>query len=271
MREALAGLRRVLEQDLEPDPTTGRARIKRVIAKDRVPSLGDPEMQHGRKSKNKLFNGYKRHLMKIVGADITVAAEVLPANHPEHKALAPLAEDAAQHGTLDEILLDRGYLASPRIAELRADDVTIRCKARRIRNGGRFSKEQFDLRLGEQRVVYPAGISAPILDSLVARFPAATCAACGLRSECTTAKHRGRSVTIHPEEALLREVRRDLQTANGRTVLRQRTTIEHSLARLSRIQGPRARHKGVRKNALDVRRCAALDNLQVVARIQAAA
>jgi hypothetical protein len=271
LRDALAALRRVLEQDLEPDPTTGRGRIKRGVAKDRMPSLGDPEMRHGRKSKNKLFNGYKRHLMKIIGADVTVAAEVLPANRPEHEAMAPLTEDTAQHGALDELLLDRGYLASPRVAELRADGVVIRCKPWRIRNGGRFTKEQFDLRLDERRVVCPAGTSTSISDSLVARFPAATCAACDLRSQCTTAKCRGRSVTIHPDEALLVELRRDLKTADGRAVLRERTTIEHSLARLGRIQGPRARYKGVRKNALDVRRCAAVDNLQTVARLQRAA
>jgi hypothetical protein len=80
LREALVALRRVLEQDLEPDPTTGRPRILRGVAKDRMPSLGDPQMRHGRKSKNKAFTGYKRHLMKLVDLDLTVAAEALPAN-----------------------------------------------------------------------------------------------------------------------------------------------------------------------------------------------
>ena len=271
LRDALAALRRVLEQDIEPDPTTGRARIKRGVAKDRMPSVGDPEMRHGRKSKNKRFNGYKRHLLKIVGADITVAAEVLPANQPEHDAMAPLADDAAQHGALEEILIDRGYLASPRIAEMRAAGVAIRCKPWTIRNGGRYTKDQFDLRLSEHRVVCPAGNSTPIGPSLVARFPVATCTSCGLRRQCTTAKNTGRSVTIHPKEHLLVELRRELKTADGRAALRERTTIEHSLARLGRIQGSRARYKGVRKNALDVRRCAAVDNLQTVARFQAAA
>lgn len=270
LRDALALLRRVLQQDLEPDPTTGRVRIRRGVAKDHMPSLGDPQMRHGRKSKNKLFNGYKRHLMKIVGANITVAAEVLPANQPEQDAMALLADDAARHGPLEEILLDRGYLASPRVAELQADGVAIRCKPWRSRNGGRFTKDQFDLRLVEKRVVCPAGVSAPIPTSLIARFPATTCGACELRTQCTTAKERGRTVTVHPEEALLVQLRRDLKTSDGRAALRQRTTIEHSLARLGRIQGPRARYKGARKNALDVRRCAAVDNLQTVARVRAA-
>jgi hypothetical protein len=271
LREALGALRRVLEQDLEPDPSTGRTRIKRGVAKDRMPSLGDPEMRHGRKSKTKMFNGYKRHLMKIVGTDITVAAEVLPANQPEQDAMALLADEAAQHGTLDEVFLDRGYLASPRVAELRADGVAIRCKPWRSRNGGRFTKEQFDIRLVDGRVVCPAGVSAPIADSLLVRFPAHTCAPCKLRDQCTTAKHRGRTVAIHPDEDLLIELRRDLKTAGGRATLRERTTIEHSLARLGQIQGTRARYKGTRKNTLDVRRCATVGNLQAIARMRAAA
>jgi hypothetical protein len=65
------GLVRCWSKTLSPDPNspTGRAaRIKRGVAKDRMPSLGDREMRHGRKSKSKLFNGYKRHILKVLGA-----------------------------------------------------------------------------------------------------------------------------------------------------------------------------------------------------------
>jgi hypothetical protein len=72
-------------------------------------------------------------------------------------------------------------------------------------------------------------------------------------------------VAIHPQEDLLIQLRNDLKTASGRAALRGRTTVEHSLARLGRIQRPRARYKGARKNALDARRCAAVDNLQRLA------
>lgn len=225
LRDALHALRRVLEQDLEPDPPTGRTRIKRGVAKDRMPSLGDPEMRHGRKSKNKLFNGYKRHLMKVIGADIIVAAEVLPANQPEQDAMAKLTDEALRHGPLEEVLLDRGYLASPRVAELCARGVTIRCKPWRSRNGGRFPKDMFDIRLAEGRVVCPAGLSATIADFRIARFPSAACSPCKLRSQCTLAKHHGRTVAIHPHEALLIQLRDNLKTVGGRAALRKRTTI----------------------------------------------
>lgn len=273
LQAPLAALRRVLAQDLEPDPTTtGRRRIKRGVAKDRMPSLGDPEMRHGRKSKTKLFNGYKRHLMKLLGAGLTVAAEVFPANQPEMDALDPLVHEVEQLGELDELLCDRGYLGSPRIVGLREQGVTLRCKPWPSRNGGRFTKEDFELRLADGLVVCPAGVAARIApESLMARFPTDKCARCEIRGRCTVAKTKGRTIAIHPQEDLLIELRRHMKTADGRAALRERTTIEHSLARVGRIQGPRARYKGARKNTLDTRRCAAVDNLQTLARLREAA
>jgi len=102
------------------------------------------------------------------------------------------------------------------------------------------------------------------------QFPADTCRACVLRAACTTAP-AGRSITVHPEEALLQQLRATARTPEGRAGLRARTTIEHSLARLDQIQGKRARYKGIRKNTLDVRRCATVANLQSLARIARAA
>lgn len=272
LRDALSALRRVLEQDLEPDPTTGGKRVKQGVAKDRMPSLGDQEMRHGRKSKNKAFNGYKRHVIKLLDIDITVAAEVLPANRAEQDALPLLTNEVSRHGVLDEILIDRGYLGSAHIAELEAGGVTVLCKPWTSRNGGRFTKEQFELRLAEQRVVCPAGISAEInRDSLIARFPAGTCMKCTKRAQCTRAKNKGRTISIHPQEALLIKLRAGVKSADGRAHLRRRTTVEHSLARLSRIQGHRARYKGARKNTLDARRCSTVDNLQTLQRLQEAA
>lgn len=273
LREALTALRKVLEQDLEPDPSSsaGARRIKRGVAKDRMPSLGDRQMRHGRKSKSKLFNGYKRHLMKITGADLIVAADVRPANCPEHESLAELVHEADQHGPYDEMLFDRGYLSSPHIKELRRNGVTLRCKPWKSHNGARFRKEDFDIRLAERTVQCPAGVKATISKSGCARFAAKSCQSCPLRERCTTSKRGGRSVSIHPQEELLIELRRNLSTPDGRAQLRERTTIEHSLARLAQIQGPRARYKGARKNTLDVRRCAAISNLQTLARTKQAA
>jgi hypothetical protein len=271
VQAALTALRRVLTQDLEPDPTTGQRRIRRGVAAERMPSLGDPEMRHGRKTRTRLFTGYKRHVIKLVDADVIVGAIVRPANEPEHEALARLTPDVAPYGPLAELLIDRGYLGSPAIGALHARGVAIRANAWTSTNRGRFPKSAFAIDLAEARVTCPAEQTAPIVrGAATVHFAAAVCQPCSRRAACTTARG-GRSIAVHPQEALLQSLRARQQQPEGRTQLRQRTTIEHSLARIEHLQGPKARYKGIRKNTLDVRRVAVVANLQRIARLPAAA
>jgi hypothetical protein len=46
----------------------------------------------------------------------------------------------------------------------------------------------------------------------------------------------------------------------------KRVAVEHRLAHLGRRQGPRARYRGTRKNLFDLRRTAAIQNLEVLDR-----
>ena len=268
---ALTALRRVLTQDLEPDPETGRPRIRQGVARDRMPSLGDPDMRHGRKTRTKPFTGYKRHVIKLIDADLIAGAVVRPANEPEHDALALLTPDVERHGPLGEVFLDRGYLRSPRIGQLHATGVAIRAKAWTSSNRGRFPKQAFALDPAAARITCPAQQTIPIPPGApTVHFPKALCGPCALRPACTTAA-TGRSITIHPQEALLQTLRADQQRADGRARLRTRTTIEHSLARVGHLQGSKARYKGTRKNTLDLRRTSAVANLQRLARLREAA
>ncbi len=99
-------------------------------------------------------------------------------------------------------------------------------------------------------------------------FPTATCQTCPLHDHCTTSPH-GRSVSIHRDERLLQELRERQQTAVGRAALRERVQVEHTLAHIGTWQGDRARYRGQRKNLLDTRRMAAVENLHVVQRLPA--
>ena len=68
------------------------------------------------------------------------------------------------------------------------------------------------------------------------RFDAAVCGACPLRSQCLAAKPgTGRTVRLHPQEALLQQARA-LQHSEGFTEYRQRrVVVEHRLARLVQL------------------------------------
>jgi transposase len=162
-------------------------------------------------------------------------------------------------------------LASAEIPRLDRAGVAIHAKPWTAHNGGRFPKSAFQIRLADRVVECPAHQITPLGPGQTSvHFPAATCAACALRAACTTAA-TGRTITIHPQEALLQRLRTTAATATGRTTLRRRTAVEHSLARLDQLQGRRARYKGTRKNTLDLRRCAAVINLQRLARLDRAA
>jgi len=62
LKEHIDTLNQIRSQDLEPDPSGGGTRIRDGVAPDRRVSIEDKEMRHGRKSKSKRFNGYKRHI-----------------------------------------------------------------------------------------------------------------------------------------------------------------------------------------------------------------
>lgn len=107
----------------------------------------------------------------------------------------------------------------------------------------------------------------PFVPGEVVHFPSDICAQCPLKEQCTTSAN-GRSVSIHPDEALLTELRARQQTPQGRAHLRERVAVEHTLAHVGRWQGRRACYRGTRKNLFDLRRCAVVHNLHVLARSQ---
>jgi transposase len=107
----------------------------------------------------------------------------------------------------------------------------------------------------------------PFVPGGIVHFPKEACEQCPLKAQCTTSV-QGRSGSHHPDEALLIELRQRQQTPQGRDQLRERVAVEHTLAHVGRWQGRRARYRGLRKNLFDLRRCAIVYNLHVLARSQ---
>lgn len=266
--DALELLRRVTGQDLEPDPDGGGLRIREGVAQERVISVGDPEMRHGRKSRSKTIRGFKRHI--AIAGRVILGGVVEPANQPEARPVPRLLADVRRHGDIAATLVDRGYLPAPEIASLWRAGVELRSRAFRTGAGGFFGKEHFTLLLGDGVAICPAGNFARIsAKTNVAWFRKNDCQKCPLKALCTTSHHR--AVRLHENEAMLIDLREQQATKAGRRAYRERTVVEHCLARIDAIQGPKARYKGVRKNELDLRRAAAVANLQEVARCRRAA
>ncbi len=262
--EAVTTARQVRDQDIDltgPEPA-----LRRGVARDRRISVEDPEIRHGRKSRSVLFDGYKRHVLRDLDTGLVTAVGITPANAPEASVTSDITADLDAAGLrLAELHIDRAYLSSDLVRD-RPPGLAIYCKAWRVRNtGGRFAKDQFSIDFAAGQLTCPAGIAMPFQPGKTARFPKDTCAACPLRQRCTTSSN-GRSVSIHPDENLLAELRQRQQTPAGRARLRERTKIEHALAHIGYWQGRRARYRGARKNLFDLRRVAVVHNLHIIAR-----
>ena len=261
---AVAAARQVRDQDT--DLTGPAPALRRGVARDRRISIEDSEMRHGRKSRSVLFDGYKRHVLRDLDTGLIPAVGITPANAPEASVTGDITADLQAAGwRLAELHIDRAYLSSDLVRD-RGPDLAIYCKAWRVRNAsGRFAKDQFSIDFDTGQLTCPAGTSMPFQAGKTVRFPKDTCAACPLRERCTGSSN-GRSVSIHPDEALLTELRHRQQTPAGRAELRERVAVEHALAHVGHWQGRRARYRGTRKNLFDLRRVAVVHNLHIIAR-----
>ena len=67
--------------------------LTKGVAKDRRISIEDPDMRHGRKSRSKKIDGYKRHVLKDLDIGVVRAVALTRANTPESAATVDLESD----------------------------------------------------------------------------------------------------------------------------------------------------------------------------------
>jgi hypothetical protein len=273
LQQSLETLKQLAAQDLEPDPGGGGGggkRIRHGVAPDRRISIEDPEMRHGRKSKSRRFNGYKRHIAADLDTDLILATAITPANQPEAEATPELRADLERQDlTIGELYVDRGYIKSSLVEHVLGTGNEVICKpwVPRNRGGQLFTKADFRLNMRDLTITCPANEVQSFRPGDTVEFDATRCDQCPLRARCTTRPlGHGRQVTIAEDERLQHRLRKQIATKKGRARLRQRVRVEHRLAHIVRRQGRRARYIGVRQNLFDLRRAATLQNLETIHR-----
>jgi hypothetical protein len=272
-------LHQIMEQDLEPDPTRGGDRsdktiavkIRHGVAPDRRVSIEDKDMRHGRKSKSKRFNGFKRHLARCLDSGLILACAMMPANRPEEEAADPIEQDLKHlfggELPIGSLYIDRGYINSSLVVHVLQQHGEIICRPWHARNGAMFSKAQFAINVRDRTITCPANKTQSFAFGTTVEFDPEDCDRCPLRDQCTDASlGHGRTVSIADNEPLQKRLRRLTETRAGRARLRERVPIEHALAHAGRRQGRRARYRGVRNNLYDWRRASTLTNLETVQR-----
>jgi hypothetical protein len=272
IRPYIEAVAQVYKQDLEEDAQG--VRIRQGVAEDRRISIEDSQMRHGRKSKSKRFNGYKQHIAADLDTGLITACAVTPANRPEEEAMPEIKADIDRQGRIvGELAIDRAYINSALVSEVIAGGGEVVAKpwaARNIR-GDLFTKADFKINMRSKTITCPAGQVEAFEPGDVVEFDPEQCGSCPLRSQCTfSASGRGRTVQIAEDEQLQHRLRKLQASPMGRARLRERVGIEHHLAHLAARQGPKARYKGCRKNLFDLRRAAAVQNLETNQRMMAA-
>src|SRR2546429_7119174 len=162
-------------------------------------------MRRGRKSRSRLFDGYKRQVLRDLDTGLVTAVGITRAKVPEASVTGDIAADLDHGGwRLAELHIDRAYLSSAMVRD-RDPGLVIYCKAWRVRNAGRFAKDQFTLDFTAGQLTCPAGAAMPFEPGKPPHFPEATCAACPLPQRCTASSPRP-SGAIRPDEELLAEL-----------------------------------------------------------------
>ncbi len=266
---AAAGvLARILAQDIER--SEAGPSLRQGVAPDRLISVHDPEMRHGRKSSSHRFNGHKAQVAVDTDSQLITAVEVLPGNAPdaEHALEVVEATEAATDCEVVEVIGDCAYGAGSTRAEFAESGRTLVAKVPEIHNQEFFPKTAFQIDLEAGTCTCPAKQETRDLRPAKGGggtfvFATQTCAACPLRAQCTRGQG-GRTVQVHPQEALLQQAR-ELQTSPVfDEARRRRQVVEHRIARLVQLGIRQARYFGRTKTLFQLCLAAAVANLTLL-------
>ncbi len=280
---ASAILRQVLLQDVEPSHSGDRMRkqVRLGTSGERIVSIHDPEMRHGRKSASTRFDGHKAAVVADVESQLITAVEVMAGSAQDQDGSLELIQQAeATTGlNVETALADCAYGSADNRIAFAAAGVELLAKVPRASNSDFFNKQDFVIDREKMSCRCPAGHETTKLVKAgyqkaadgkriglqSFQFSATVCNACPLRSKCFKRNRKGRQVLLHPHEALLQAAREWQRGPGFEDFRRQRQVVEHRLARLVQLGIRQARYFGRRKTLFQVLMAAAVANLTLIA------
>ena len=269
LQQAAQRLSQVLLQDIERREEG--AALREGVAKERMPSVHDPEMRHGHKSAQKRFDGHKAQIAVDTESQLITAVAVLAGNAADSSGALALVEAAEQNSAAEvaESVADCAFGDGATRQLFAEAGRSLVAKVAVTRNRDCFPKTAFRIDLAAETCVCPAGQTGVARFSKARkprgfRFAAATCAACPLRAQCVRGRG-GRSIAVHPQEALLQAARALQRSPAFLPYKRDRQVVEHRLARLVQLGIRQARYVGRRKTLFQLLLAATVANLTLLA------
>jgi hypothetical protein len=241
------------------------------VAPDRVISVVDPDMRHGRKTHSRRIDGYKSHLITDHDSELVLGVAVTAANDPDGPEAAPLVAGAREAGVpVAEVLGDTAYGDGDTREAVEEVGALVTAKTQPPATTGRFIKTDFAVDPDAPSATCPAGHTTTTTglgrdhkgrQVTVLKFADEVCVDCPLRAHCTTSAH-GRWITLNFHEARLQAARAEQLRPRTQRKLRRRAVIERKLAEGKHHGMGKARYRGTRKVLLQQRLTAALLNIK---------
>ncbi len=256
--------------------------LKAGVSRDRIVSVHDPEMRHGHKSSSTRFDGHKAAVAVDTDTQLITAVEVLPGNAPDNTRALELIKQSEENTGMEveETIGDAAYGDGVTRQAFADAERTLIAKVPGRPDKACFPKEDFTIDLEAGTCTCPGGQVTRRLSNVTTRtdssgqthrtqgfrFHGATCSKCQLRSACVSAgKGKGRTVTLHPQEALLQQARALQRSEAFAEYKKRRQVSEHRLARLVQLGIRQARYFGRVKTLFQLLLAATVANLTLVA------
>ena len=249
-------LTKILGDDIVSDED-GDPQIGQGTAPDRIISVTDPEMRHGRKSKAHRFNGFKTIVATEQSSEMIVDIADVPAPGSDGAHLLPSIRRIEEHTGLEveQALADGDNRAA--CAEELDHPVDLVAPMARPKDP-EVDKSAFQIDLEAQTATCPQGHTVagkPAKDDkgrpiLAFTFPRATCEACPLFNRCVRSKVAGRTVRTNAHETYLQAARERQQTDEFRELYPQRGAVERKIAETARHGLRKTRYLGEPKRQL---------------------
>ena len=243
------------------DDADGEVTIRDGVSKDRILSVHDPELRHGHKSSRRRFDGHKAAVVVDTDTQLITAVDVLPGNAWDSMGALGLVEqsEASAGVPVDEAMGDAAYGDGGARQDFADAGRKLVARVPGRPNRKHCPKDDFVIDLGAGACTCPAGQVTRQLAPMATRtdltgrtckledfrFNGVVCDACVLRPQCVAARPGiGRTVRLHPQEALLQEARALQESPAFAEYSQLRVVAEHRLARLVQLGIRQARYFG---------------------------
>lgn len=254
-------LTKILGDDLVVNDQ-GQAEIGKGTATDRIISITDPQMRHGRKSRAHLFNGFKASVSTDQHSEMILDIADVTASGSDGAHLLPIIKRVEEQAdvTVDRAIGDGAYGSGKNRAACDTypgHAVDLLSPLARP-SDPEVDKSAFQIDLDAHTATCPQGHTVTGQpggkqdgqDTWLFTVPRATCEACHLFERCVHSKKTGRTVRTRAYEASLQAARLRQQTAEFDRLYRLRPAVERKIAELAQRGIRETRYVGEPKRQL---------------------